>query len=654
VLTVAEHEPMRTVLQRGAAGMLARRTLPVVVVLPLVLGRMRVGLQQGGFVDTGFGSALRSLVEIFLLTGLLWGAARLVREHEEALRDSEAAERDTAVQRNLLAAIVQTSEDAIVSKTLDGIVTSWNEGARQLLGYSADEMIGQSITKIMPPERVGDLHRIIAQIRAGERIEHFETERIRKDGRRIPVSLTVSPIRDASGRIVGASKIARDITERRRAERELHQTLDVLSTLNRTAILLSAELDLTKLVQTVTDVATEAIGARYGAFFYNVESPDGGVYSLYTLSGAPYSAFDRLGMPRATALFGPTFRGEAVIRLDDVRDDPRYGRSEPHFGMPPGHLPVVSYLAVPVVLRGEVLGGLFFAHPEPGRFSDRDERFVVGLAAQTAIAMENARLYHAERRSRAEAEAANRAKDELLSVVSHELRTPLAGMLGWTDLLRRGRVPAERQGAILDAIARGGRLQARLIDDLLDVSRLVSGRLTLVPEPIDLRAVLEATLEAIRPEAVSQDVEIASRCASGIRVSGDPARLQQVLANVLGNALKYTPSGRSIHVDVAHADGRAIVTVRDQGEGIEPELLPHVFEPFRQGSDIRKRTGGGLGLGLTIVKRIIEQHGGEVTIHSDGLHRGTVVRITLPVLQERESERDRSGPDALRESSSDA
>ncbi len=235
------------------------------------------------------------------------------------------------------------------------------------------------------------------------------------------------------------------------AEAKLKEQTEVLETINRIGRLLSAELDQQKLVQAVTDAATDLTGAQFGSFFYNVYDEQGGAYMLYTLSGVPREAFANFPMPRATHLFGPTFRGEGTIRVDNVKKDPRYGGYAPHHGMPPGHLPVVSYLAVSVTSRsGEVLGGLFFGHPEEGVFTPRHERIVEGLAAQTAVAMDNARLYQnaqsalqereallqSEQAARQEAEIASRAKDEFLGLLSHELRNPLNAILGWTRMLQ--------------------------------------------------------------------------------------------------------------------------------------------------------------------------------------------------------------------------
>src|SRR6185312_9249082 len=282
-----------------------------------------------------------------------------------------------------------------LSLDLDGRITSWNRAAVDLYGYAAEEAIGQSIALVIPQDRAQEEREIMERISKGERVEHYETMRRRKDGALIDISITVSPIKNPAGDVVGASKIARSIHERRLNEMRLRdsetrarQQSHRLEILNKAAQLISSDLETTRVVQTVTDLARELSGAQFGAFFYNVVDEAGERYVLYTLSGAPRSAFQDFGLPRNTAVFDPTFRGEGVVRSADIRNDPRYGKNAPHFGMPKGHLPVASYLAVPVISHGgEVLGGLFFGHEDVGVFSEEAEALISGLAAHAAIAI---------------------------------------------------------------------------------------------------------------------------------------------------------------------------------------------------------------------------------------------------------------------------
>lgn len=336
-------------------------------------------------------------------------------------------ERDSSSEAYRLAAIIESSDDAIIGKTLDGIITDWNAGAERIFGYAPDEIIGKSIQTLIPEERRSEEDDIIGKLKRGERLEPFETVRQRKDGVLIPVSLTASPIKAADGTIIGASKIARDITARKQTEALLVQQSERLKTLNRVANVISRDLDLDRIVQSVTDIGTELTGAKFGAFFYNVLDASGESYQLYTLSGASREAFDQFGMPRNTAVFAPTFAGQGVVRSDDIRSDPRYGHSAPHYGMPNGHLPVVSYLAVPVIsVSGEVLGGLFFAHDEPARFTSDTENLVSAIAGQTAVAMDNARLHKAAQLEIEQRRRAEESKELLLHELKHRVKNTLA------------------------------------------------------------------------------------------------------------------------------------------------------------------------------------------------------------------------------------
>ena len=438
--------------------------------------------------------------------------------------------------------------------------------------------------------------------------------------------------------------------------RELAHTTDALreetrrlELLHKTGELLSSELELQPLLQAVTDAAREVSGASFGAFFYNTTDQRGDAYLLYTLSGARREDFERFGQPRATPLFAPTFNGEPPIRCDDVWQDSRYGQMLPHHGMPPGHLPVRSYLAVPVVSRsGEVIGGLFFGHPEPGVFTERSEHLVVGIAAQAAIAIDNARLYataqaaaeerkrllDSERMARADAERASAMKDEFLATLSHELRTPLNAILGWSKILSMpGLSPAELQRG-LEVLERNARIQAQLIEDLLDMSRITSGTLRIETRAIAPAAVIEAALETVRPAAQAKGVLLTSMLDPSVgRVAADPNRLQQVVWNLLSNAIKFTERSGRVHVTLRRVEARVEIAVADTGIGIVPEFLPHVFDRFRQADSSSTRTAGGLGLGLAIVKHLVEAQGGVVQVQSPGRGAGTTFTIALPLVE---------------------
>jgi PAS domain S-box-containing protein len=547
-----------------------------------------------------------------------------------------------------LSAIIESADDAIISKTLEGIITSWNKGAERIFGYKAEEVIGKSVTILIPADHPDEEPSILARLRAGERIEHYETVRVRKDGSLVDISLTVSPIRGHDGRIVGASKIARDITLRKRAEEQVREQAEIIETVNRLGQTLAGELDLHRLMQAVTDAATDVSGARFGSFFYNVLNEAGETYMLYTLAGVPAEASAHFSMPRNTDILAPTFKGGGTVLISDVKKEPRYGKNSPYYGMAEGHLSVTSYLAVPVVSRsGEVYGGLFFGHPDEGVFTEREARIVEGLAAQASVAMDNARLFEAVQRARAEAEQAaaekerlyrearesSRLKDEFLATVSHELRTPLTAILGWAHMLRTGQFDGNSALRAFETIERNARAQSQLIDDLLDVSSIITGKLRIDVRQVSPDSFVEAAVEAIRPAAEAKGVRVQKIMDTGVvTVSGDPVRLQQVVWNLLANAIKFTPRGGRVQVRLERVDSHIEIAVTDTGAGIAPEFLPHVFDRFRQADQRTTRQHGGMGLGLAIVRHLVELHGGTVSAESAGEGQGSTFRVLLPVV----------------------
>jgi signal transduction histidine kinase/ActR/RegA family two-component response regulator len=465
--------------------------------------------------------------------------------------------------------------------------------------------------------------------------ESFDVLRL-KDGRTFE-RFTKTQIVD--GGEVGRVWSFRDITTHKRTEESLREETRILEVLNRTGASLASELDLQALLQTVTDAATQVTGAQFGAFFYNSTDEDGDAYMLFTLSGAPREAFQDFGHPRATPLFDPTFKGEAPIRLDDVLKDPRYGQMAPHLGIPSGHPPVRSYLAVPVISRSsEVIGGLLFGHAQPGQFTARHERLVVAIAAQGAIAIDNARLYESERSARSAAERMSDMKDRFLANLSHELRTPLNAVLGWAQILRRGVKDEVDLKNGLEAIERSARVQSQLIGDLLDTSRITSGKVRLDVQPLGPISFIDAAIETMRPAAEAKGIRLLSILdpVAG-PVAGDPARLQQVMWNLLSNAIKFTPKDGRVQVMLERVNSHIEISVSDTGIGIKPEFVPHLFERFQQGDLSTTKAYGGLGLGLSIVKQLVELHGGTVRASSPGQDQGATFSIYLPITAVRQT-----------------
>ena len=559
-------------------------------------------------------------------------AAETLRENEERLR-----------------AIFNQAAVGIAVATLDGRFLRMNRKFSDILGYSADELQGLTFTDITHADDQMDTTAAVGRLLARSITEYsLEKRYLRKDGFVVWSLTTVTLLTDAAGQPERFIGVIEDISRRKLAEAALREETRILELLNETGNTLASQLDLHAVVQAVTDAATQLSGAQCGAFFYNTIREPGGVFLFDTFSGSAREAFDRFGDPRAAALFGPTLRGDAPIRCDDVLKDARFGTTTPpHQALPKGHMTVRSYLAVPVRSRtGDVIGSLLFGHSEPNVFTDRAERLIVGVAAQAGIAIDNARLYEAaqkaaeerdallesERAARSAAERMSDVKDEFLATLSHELRTPLNAILGWSQVLRS----APRDGADLmkglEAIERNARVQTQLIEDLLDMSRITSGKLRLDIQPLQPVSFIEAAVETVKPAADAKGIRLEKFLDPGAGpISGDPGRLQQVVWNLLSNAIKFTPRDGKVQILLERVNSHIEMSVADTGIGIRPEFIPHLFERFRQGDASTTRKYGGLGLGLSIVKSLVELHGGTVSVRSAGEGQGTTVTVHLPL-----------------------
>jgi PAS domain S-box-containing protein len=526
-----------------------------------------------------------------------------------------------AERRARLAAIVDSSDDAIISKTLQGVITSWNKGAERLFGYKEKEAVGKHISLIIPTDRLKEEEFIISQISHGHKVDHFETIRLTKSGREVPISLTISPITNENGHITGASKIARDISKQKEYEDELQRYTKKVETLNTIGKLISESLDLETILQKVTDATTAAIEASFGAFFYNQADANGESYMLFTLSGAERSAFESFGMPRNTAVFHPTFAGEEVLRSDDITKDPRYGKNAPHYGMPLGHLPVVSYLAVPVISQsGEVIGGLFFGHPEPARFTKDHEDLVVSVAAQAAISVDNARLYE-------EVKLLNEKKDEFIGLASHELKTPLTSITGYLQILGRLKTD-EHSGRFVDKTIKQVRKLSGLVNDLLDVSKIEAGKLQMNKVKFDLMEVINDAIELMQQTNEKYTLLLETGVKTCI-IRADSQRIEQVMVNLLSNAIKYSQVSGKIIIKVNKTENDVTVGIQDFGIGIAADKLGHVFSRFYRVDDLNPHISG-LGIGLYLCHEIITRHNGKIWVESEpGI--GSTFHFSLPL-----------------------
>jgi PAS domain S-box-containing protein len=555
---------------------------------------------------------------------------------EDSLRQSE----------EMLRALANTIPQLAWMADADGAMVWFNERWYEYTGTTPEQATGWGWESVHDPAVLPSvLEHWHESVRTGDPFE-MEFPIRGADGKYRWFLTRVNAVRDRRGHVVRWFGTNTDVDQVKRAEQALREESHVLELLNTTGSSLASTRDLRSLLQTATDAATGVAGARFGAFFYYGSDGAGKLFTLQTMAGATPAEFASFAEPGVNALFGAPLPGAGIHRADDLTTDPRYGAAAPHFGLPPGH-PIRSYLAVPVVARsGEVLGSMFFGHPEPRVFSARTEQIVAGIAAQAAVAIDNARLYEAahqaaeerkvllenERVARTEAERNSQMKDEFLATLSHELRTPLSAILGWAQVLRRGsRDQADLQRG-LTTIERNARAQAQLIEDLLDMSRITSGKVMLDMQTLAPSAFVDAAVETVRPAADAKNIRIEKHYApSPGLVAGDPARLQQVIWNLLSNAIKFTPRDGLVELGLAHREGHVEITIRDNGIGIRPEFIAHVFERFRQADASTTRRHGGLGLGLSIVKHMIEQHGGTVRADSAGEGRGALFTIALPV-----------------------
>jgi PAS domain S-box-containing protein len=485
-----------------------------------------------------------------------------------------------------LAAIVDSSDDAIYSTTVDGIIISWNRAAERMFGWPAVAATGRHASLIVPPELRAEDEEVLARVRRGDVVEHLETVRLTKQSQLIDVSLSIAPMRDTAGHIVGVSCIARDVSERRRLDEARAHLAAIVESSDD--VIVSKNLD---------GIITSWNRAAERMFGWTAAAAVGRPIMLIIPD-------DR--REEEEGMMARIRRGEHVAHFDTVR------------GAKDGRLVDVSVTVSPVRdSAGRIVGASKIA---------RD------ITERRRIEEERKQLLTRERLARETAEAANRAKDEFLAVVSHELRTPLNSVFGWARMLQSVEMDQAARERAVAAIVRGAAAQVRLVEDLLDVSRMATGNLRLALQLLDLRQIVDAALETVRPAAAAKAIEIAAHVEDApVTVLGAADRLQQVLWNLLINAVKFTPRQGRVNVGLRRAEAEAELTVSDSGEGIAAEVLPHVFERFRQEDSSSTRAHAGLGLGLALVRHVVEAHGGSVRAESPGKGKGATFVVRLPL-----------------------
>ena len=485
-----------------------------------------------------------------------------------------------------VAAIVDSSDDAIVSKTLDGLITSWNRAAERIFGWTAAEAVGRSITIVIPPDRLAEEEDILARIKQGEKIEHFETTRMRKDGTRFEISLTVSPIKNAKGEVIGASKIARDISARLHGDEAIARLAAIVDSADDAIV-----------SKTLDGVITSWNRAAQAMFGWTAAEAVGQRITLIIPRERWHEEDEVLARVR---------KGESIDHFDTVRVRKNGERID------------VSLTVSPVKdARGRIIGASKIARDVSDRKRAEAER---------------TKLLQTVQQAREEAEELNRSKDQFLAVLSHELRTPLNAIFGWARMLQSAAMDEATSRRAIDAILRNATAQVQLVEDLLDVSRIITGKMRLDVQWLDLKSVIESALDAVQPAASAKGLKIETVLDPNAGpVVGAADRLRQVVWNLLMNAIKFTPRDGRVQVHLRKLKSHVEIVVSDSGEGIQPEILPFIFDRFRQGDSTTTRPHGGLGLGLALVRHLVDLHGGRVRAASEGPGRGATFVVELPV-----------------------
>ncbi len=512
------------------------------------------------------------------------------------------------VKADDFALLVDSVRDyAMLLLSPSGEILSWNRGAKDITGYDADEAVGHHFSLIYPPEVIesGKPDRTLTTARAEGRVED-EGWRRKKDGSLFWVNTVITALRDEDGELRGFAKITRDLTRRRESEETLRRSEEFFRLL----------------VAAVKEYAIFLLDPNGNVTTWNAGAQRIKGYTQEEIIGRHFSTFYSAEDIRDQK---PQHELEVAKRFGSVEDEGwRIRKDGSRFW---ANVIITAVYDETGALRG-------FAKIT----RDITERKKSEEMQRALFEQREARFRAEEERRRAEdsyrvAQEANRAKDEFLMTLSHELRTPMTAILGWARLLPTMRPEEQEFSDAIAAIGRSALLQARLIEDVLDVSRIVSGKLRLSIESVDLQKVIHGAIEAVRASADARGISIIFNAAENIGTAvADPTRLQQVLWNLLTNAVKFTPKkGAAITVDARRTSSHIQISVTDSGEGIDPQFLPHIFEAFRQAETASTRVHGGLGLGLSIVRYLTEAHGGTVTAESQGRGKGSRFTITLPV-----------------------
>ncbi|HEY9422622.1 MAG TPA: ATP-binding protein [Thermoanaerobaculia bacterium] len=593
---------------------------------------LSVGITFAFFLEAPFSepasAAVRLAAALLQGLGVSWMAHALRRSTDQGREDSFVAN-----------SILENMEDAFFLLDRDWrFLYVGRHFAERYSRVPVEEMLGRTLWDVYPEMRGSVLEKKYREAMETGTTIRFETRSL------ISHRWFLTRAHPVGG---GLAVFASDLTDRKQAEEALQAAKEEaerrslqLQDLAQAGLEVNAAGSIEQALQIVTDRAREIIGAHQGGASLILDQNWAQAVNAVSLSDkyAEYRSYD--GRPEGESIYSLVCRSNRPLRMTQSELEAHevwkgFGREAPR------HPPMRGLLAAPLTARdGRNLGLIQLSDPYEGEFTDSDEAVLVQLAQTASVAIENAWLFQTAQQAREAAETANTVKDQFLAILSHELRTPLNAILGWAQLLRNRRPDEPGLDRGLEAIERNARSQTQLIDDLLDISRIASGRLRLEPRLLDPADPIEAALSAVLPSADAKGIRLGRSLEPrpGL-VLGDPGRLQQVFVNLLSNAVKFTPSGGRVDVSLERMEERALVRVTDTGQGIAPEFLPHVFDSFRQADASTTRRQGGLGLGLSIVRQLVTLHGGSVDAESPGVGKGSTFTVALHLaLQDRKPE----------------
>jgi PAS domain S-box-containing protein len=585
-----------------------------------------------------------------LLFGVTWSLAHARAAAESAASNLLQSEEAIHFQAHLL----DTVEQAVIATDLEGTISYWNQFAEVLYGWTAAEAVGRNIMEVTPARPSQDrASEIMSRLTKGE---SWSGEILvqRRDETTFPAMVTDSPIHDEKGALIGIVGVSIDISERKRAEEALREADQraiteyerLLVRLASLGLALGTARDLITIFRALRDFATASVPCI--GVFISLYDPQLKVRTAaYGWGdGIEFDVSELPPMPITTD--GPNSRAVRTGQIIITDDYAAATRGHPGVVVGPDNgLRPQSSVVAPMAVMGRIVGTVEVQSYDLAAYTDEHVTAMRMAANLAAVAIENVQLFERESRARAAAEESNRMKDEFLATVSHELRTPLTSILGWARMLRSGTLDEATSLRAVETVERNAQIQAQIIEDILDVSRVITGKLNINAESVELVTVIESAINAVRPAAEAKGIQIETVFdADGTRVSGDASRLQQVVWNLLSNAVKFTPNGGRVQVRLRQVEAEVEIIVSDTGEGIREEFLPYVFDRFRQADSSTTRQHGGLGLGLAIVRHLVELHGGTVRARSSGEGQGATFIVRLPLSSNTHAEKVAGHPEA--------